>query len=151
MPGVLANVCFTPSTEFVPSPVRSSHCIPFSAGNVKPNEADLPLTIDASGPTTVHPVMPVESVMKLVKEPVGTVEVSKLPFNDAICAGRRYCKNEYQDPKIGFQVRMRITLAERGQTVVWRSEVLATCGQRRATRCPVTRAGRFRCFASRGA
>jgi hypothetical protein len=133
VPGVLANVCFTPSTEFVPSPVRSSHCIPFSAGNVKPNEADLPLTIDASGPTTVHPVIPVESVMKLVKEPVGTVEVSKLPLTTLFARAADTAKTSTKIPKISFQVRMRITLAERGQTVVWRSEVLATCGQRRAT------------------
>ena len=38
------------------------------------------LTIDASGPTTVHPVMPVEPLRKFVKPPTGTKGVSKLPL-----------------------------------------------------------------------
>src|ERR1700722_8893207 len=76
----VGTVCWTPSTEFERSPVRSSHCVPSSAGKTQHSEVYVPLTTDASGPTTVHPVMPVEPAMKLSKDPAGTTGASKLPL-----------------------------------------------------------------------
>jgi len=84
------------------------------------------LTMDASGPTTVQPVMPVEPVTKFVKKPFGTKGVSKLPLTMLFARAADAAKTSTKTPKITFQVRMRITSAERGQIVVWRSELLAT-------------------------
>ena len=83
------------------------------------------LTIDTSEPTTVHPVMPVEPPMKLVKPPTGTEGVSKLPSAMSFARAADAAKTRINIVKQIFRIRMsRNAFAERGQTVVGRSELL---------------------------
>jgi hypothetical protein len=72
--------------------------------------------------------MPVEPLMKLVKPPTGTKGVSKLPLTMSFARAADAAKTRIKIVKRIFQIRMpRNAFAERGQTGVGRSELLATC------------------------
>src|SRR5579875_2644570 len=84
--------------------------------------------MDASGPTTIHPVMPVEPFVKFVKPPTGTCGVSKLPFEMRFARAGKARRLRMTTPKKTFQDKMlRIALRESCQRVADHSKLAASC------------------------